>query len=182
MEQQHTQKTAVQRIEDAEQNLMYLYDALNNVSRDLLTLREAVKLIGNKLDAVVKSYNTGVPATDETLSKFMVENNILDLKEKVASMVEQGIIFASEAISFKSFVVGQEVDQDGNIQNPRIQFAVETLSEDAKAKLLGATAGQTIVLQEGKWSISIQEVYEIRTPEEAQASIQEPTEEATVNA
>lgn len=173
-------RTASQRIEDMERGLMALYQTADNMARDMMTIKEAIKLLGNKLDAVVKAANRGEQMTDEVISKIMVENNVEELKNKVQDLVNQGVLVAAEEVTANSFIVGREIDADGKVQNPRMQFVVSALAENVRAKFPGAKAGQTLELEEGKWKFEVQEVYAIQTPQAPQAEAQQ--EEAKAEA
>jgi hypothetical protein len=179
MSNQADKRTAAQRIDDMERGLMALYQTADNMARDLMTIKEAIKLLGNKLDAVVKASNRGEQLNDEVISKIMVENNIEELKEKVQNLVNQGILQAAEEVSANSFVVGREVDENGQVQNPRMQFVVSALAENVKAKFPGAKAGQTLELEEGKWKFEILEVYNLVVPSAPQEAQPAQAEEST---
>jgi len=182
--QQSDKRTAAQRIDDMERGLMALYQTADNMARDLMTVKEAIKLLGNKLDAVVKASNRGEQLNDDVISKIMVENNIEELKSKVTDLVNQGILVASEEVGEQSFVVGREIDENGEVKNPRMQFVVSALNQDVRSKFPGAKVGQTLDLQEGKWKFEIQEAYAIQTPQAPAAPAQEEakTEETKAEA
>lgn len=178
MSNQADKRTASQRIEDMERGLMALYQTADNMARDMMTIKEAIKLLGNKLDAVVKATSRGEQLTDEVISKIMVENNVEELKNKVQDLVNQGVLVAAEEVTTNSFIVGREIDADGKVQNPRMQFVVSALAENVRSKFPGAKAGQTLELEEGKWKFEVQEVYSIQTPQAPQVEAQEAQEEA----
>lgn len=161
---QQDKRTASQRIDDMERGLMALYQTADGMARDLMTIKEAIKLLGNKLDSVVKATQQGLTLNDENIAKIMVDNNVEELKEKVTNLVTQGILKAAEEVTPNSFVVGREIDADGTVHNPRMQFMVAALQEDVRGKFPGSKVGQTLELQEGKWKFEVQEVYSIETP------------------
>lgn len=177
MSNQADKRTASQRIEDMERGLMALYQTADNMARDMMTIKEAIKLLGNKLDAVVKATSRGEQLSDEVISKIMVENNVEELKNKVQDLVNQGVLVAAEEVSANSFIVGREIDADGKVQNPRMQFVVSALAENVRTKFPGAKAGQTLELEEGKWKFEVQEVYSIQTPQAPQAEEQAEAQE-----
>lgn len=169
--QQADKRTASQRIDDMERGLMALYQTADNMARDLMTIKEAIKLLGNKLDSVVKASERGLSLNDDTISKIMVENNIEELKLKVTNLVNSGVLVASEEVGPNSFVVGREIDNEtGNVANPRMQFIVSALAPEVKDKFPGSKVGQTLELQEGKWKFEILEVYSIATPAAPEAA------------
>lgn len=166
-QQQQDKRTASQRIDDMERGLMALYQTADNMARDLMTIKEAIKLLGNKLDSVVKASARGEALSDEVIAKIMVENNVEELKEKVTNLVAQGVLVAAEEIGPNSFIVGRELNEAGEVQNPRMQFVVSALQPEVRDKFPGAKAGQTLDLQEGKWKFEVLEVYNIQTPQQA---------------
>jgi hypothetical protein len=179
-EQKQPKKTAAQRIDDLEHALMSLYQTADNMARDVTTLKDAVKILGNKVDAIVKATNRGETLTDEVISKIMVENNSEELKQKVANLVNAGALVPAEEILETSFIVGQEIDDEGIVQNPRIQFVVSTLQENIRKKFPGAKAGQVLDLQEGKWKFVVSEIYSIVVPK--QEELAAPVDETPVPA
>lgn len=165
-QQQQDKRTASQRIDDMERGLMALYQTADNMARDLMTIKEAIKLLGNKLDSVVKASALGLPMNDDTISKIMIENNMEELKLKVTNLVSSGVLVAAEEVGPNSFVVGREIDNEtGAVTNPRMQFVVSALSQEVKDKFPGSKVGNILDLQEGKWKFEILEVYSIATPE-----------------
>lgn len=163
--QNQDKRTASQRIDDMERGLMALYQTADNMARDMGTIKEAIKLLGNKVDSIVKVLQRGEALNDEAIAKVMVENNVNELKEKVDNLISQGILAAAEEATANSFVVGREIDEKGEVANPRMQFVVQALAENIKAKFVGAKAGQTLELEEGKWKFEVQEIYSIQTPQ-----------------
>lgn len=157
-------RNATQRIEDLEHALMSLYQTADNMARDLTMVKDAIKLLGNKLDAVVKASERGAGVNDTVVASIMVENNVADLKEKADRLVAQGILVAEEAVGEKSFVVSREQDDQGNIVNPRLQFTMGSLTPELRAKIVGGMPGQVITLEEGKLKLEILETYSIQTP------------------
>ena len=161
-------RTASQRLDDLERTVMAAYQTLDQMARDLMTIKEAIKLLGNKTSAIATAANI----SDETISKLMVDQNVAELKEKVTVLISQGILVASdEPLADSSFVVGQEVDTDGKIVNPRIQFTLGSIQPEIREKIKAGKIGEAIELQEGKLKFLITETYKIVAPKapEAQA-------------
>lgn len=179
-QQQADKRTASQRLDDMERGLMSLYQTADSMARDLMTIKEAIKLLGNKVDSIVKASSRGEPLTDEVLAKIMVENNVEELKEKVTNLVNQNILVAAEEIGPNSFIVGRELSDEGTVVNPRMQFVVSALHEDVRSKFPGSKVGQVLDLQEGKWKFEVLEVYNIHTPEAPQEA--QPLAQADVEA
>lgn len=159
------QRNASQRLDDLERGLMAIYHTADNMARDLMTIKEAIKLLGNKLDAVVKASARGENLNDDVIAKIMVENNVEELKQKVLGLIQNGVLAAAEEVTANSFVVGKEIAEDGSVANPRMQFVVSALEEGVRAKFPGAKVGQTLDLQEGKWKFLVEEIYSIQSPQ-----------------
>lgn len=176
------QRNASQRLDDLERGLMALYHTADNMARDIMTIKEAIKLLGNKLDAVVKASSRGENLNDEVIAKIMVENNVEELKQKVTNLVNQGVLVAAEEISLNSFVVGKEIGDDGSVANPRMQFVVSALQPEVRDKFPGAKVGQTLDLQEGKWKFTVDEIYAIVTPQAPEAVTEESATDAKAEA
>jgi len=169
-------KSATERLEDLEnltQRVIQAIQPLESSLRDIAGLREALKLLNNKLDAVVKSVNAGGPITDDGISKYMVENNVKELTSRVEGMVSQGMLVATDTVSKESFVVVNEADASGTIVNPRMQFLLSALdNEEVRTKLEGAKTGDNIFIGDKGASINILEAYTLATP---QAPAAEPS-------
>lgn len=171
--QNQKQRSATERLNDVEQLLANLYQTADNMARDLLTIKEAIKLLANKLDSVAKESNL----SDDAISQRMLDNNVAELKSKVDDLIAQGILEAESTVTDKSFVVGRESDDSGKIMNPRIQFTLAALEPETKDKLVGANVGQVVDIKEGKYKLEILESYAIVTPQAPQAEA--PVAEAT---
>lgn len=166
---EENKKTATERLEVLENTVNSIIQAIQplaNMAQDLMALREAVKLLNNKLDAVVKSINAGTALTDENLGQIMTENNAKELQDKVTKMITDGLLAATDTISKDSFVVISEADETGKVVNPRMQFLLSALqNEEIKAKLEGATVGANIPVGDKGASLNVLEAYNIVVPQ-----------------
>jgi hypothetical protein len=170
MEQQQPKRTAVQRIEDLERGVMGMFQNGDNMGRDLMTIKEAIKLLGNKIDAIVKATQRGEDLNDDIIGKIMVENNVAELKARVDQLVAAGTLVATtEPVDEKTFVVGQEVDDTGKVLNPRLQFVLGALQEELRNKIKGSKVGDSVVFQEGKLKFELQEAYSVAPPKPPEA-------------
>lgn len=156
-------RSASQRIEDLENGVMAAFQTMDSMTRDILTIKEAIKLLANKTDSIVKATQRGEPLNDEVLSKIMIENNARELKDKVSAMVQQGILVKGETVEDSSFLVCRELNAQSELINPRLQFALQALVEDTRGKLKGAKVGDVIDIQEGL-KLEIMETYDVRAP------------------
>ena len=163
-------RSASQKIQDLENALIGLYQTADNIVRDLNIIKDALKLLGNKVDSVVKATLAGEQPTDEVIQRIMVENNIEELKNKLKVMVARGILAPGEQVAQDSFLVGQDIDDQGNVINPRLQFALYAINPpELQQKFIGAKVGDVLNLQEGKLKFKVTEVYQIQKPKPAEA-------------
>jgi len=165
-EQTADKRTASQKIEDLERGIMSAFQTIDSMARDIMVIKEAIKLLGNKVDSIVKASERGQPLNDDVLAKIMVENNVEELKEKVNGLVAQGVLASQELIDDDSFIVGREVNELGEVVNPRLQFALQALQEDMRPKLKGFRSGDVINLEEGKLKFEVMEVYMVKAPKQ----------------
>jgi hypothetical protein len=185
MSENENKRNATERLEDLEKamgQVIQHIQPLEQMAKDIMGLKEAMKLLNNKLDAVVKASNEEGPITDDKLSAFMVENNVKELAGKVQQMVNNGLLSSSDTVGKDSFVVINEADPSGKIVNPRMQFLVSALQNDeVKGKLDGAKVGSNIAIGDQGASINVLEAYNVVIPQpEAPAS--DATAEASAEA
>lgn len=163
-----SKKSATQRLEDLENAVMNLYNVANGLARDLYISKEALKLLGNKTDSVVKCINKGSTLTAENISAAMVENNIEELKNVVESYVKMGACAPTDIVANDSFLVVREIAKDGSVADPRAQFTLASLeNKEVATKLLGAKVGDVVPTYEGKHSIEVLEIYKVAAPQAA---------------
>lgn len=166
---EENKKTATERLEVLENTANSIIQAIQplaNMAQDLMALREALKLLNNKLDAVVKSVNAGTALTDENLNQIMTDNNAKELQEKVAKMVSDGLLASAESVGKDSFVVINEADGTGKVVNPRMQFLLSALqNEEIRAKLEGSKVGDNISVGDKGGSLNVLETYSIVIPQ-----------------
>jgi hypothetical protein len=157
-------RTATQKIADLEQAAMSLFNVNDNFSRDLMNLKEAIKLLDKKVNAVVQATTAGEALSDEVLTRIMIQNEVEELTRKLERMVTLGALSPETTVSENSFVVGCELDDEGKIHNPRMQFALKALPKEIQDKIVGAQAGDTLRLAEKKLRFRVLESYKIETP------------------
>lgn len=174
--------SAAQRLSDLELAAAQLYHATDLMGRDLGLLKNAFKLLNNKVDAIVKATVSGEEITDEVLNRIMIENNVADLANRVANMIVNGTVVPEEQVTANSFIVGAEVEDDGKVSNPRIQFAVKALTPELQAKLIGAKAGDSFKFKEGELSFKLLETYKIQEPPAPEAAPEASADEAAPEA
>ena len=182
MSESENKKTATERLEVLEntaQSLIQAIQPLANMAQDLMSLREAVKLLNNKLDAVVKCVTAGTALTDENIGQIMTDNNAKELQDKVAKMVSDGLLAATDTVAKESFVVVNEVDADGKVLNPRMQFLLSALqNEEIRGKLEGSKVGANIPVGDKGGSLNVLEAYNIVTPQAPSTAADVPAADA----
>lgn len=136
---------------------------LFNLSRENEILKDALQLLHEKLESVVALSNQGLPLTNENINEKIVLIKEQSLKDKVTKMVESGQLVSSEKITPDSFVVARELNKDGTVENPRIQFLVGRLVEELQNKFLEKQVGDLIKSEEEKLDLEIMEIYEVST-------------------
>jgi hypothetical protein len=169
-------KTAGQRLDDLERAMMSLFQNMDNLGRETGTIKEALRLLGNKVDALAKANLRGEAPTDETLSQIMIDNNVEELKGKVEGLVKAQVLVATDIVGDTSFIVGREIAADSDkVINPRLQFSLTALAKEVGDKIRGHLVGDIITIQEGQVRFEVLEVYNIQTPPPAA----QPTAPAT---
>lgn len=182
---EENKKTATERLEVLENtsnNIIQAIQPLANMAQDLMALREAVRLLNNKLDAAIKSINAGTALTDENLNQIMTDNNAKELQDKVTKMVNDGLLTASDTVAKDSFVVINEADPSGKIVNPRMQFLLSALTnEEVRGKLDGAKVGSNILIGDKGGSLNVLEAYNIVVPQAAAADAAAPAADTSAS-
>jgi hypothetical protein len=158
------QRTATERLTDLEQGYVGLFNSLNGITRELSIIKEAIKLLGNKVDSMVKLSVRGEALNDDNIAKVMIENNEIELKTKVENLKFQGALADADVASEDSFMVAKEVNDSGEVVNPRLQFAIASFADEVKSKLIGSKIGDTVTIEEGKLKLQVTEIYKIQTP------------------
>jgi hypothetical protein len=163
-------------LDDLERALMSLFQNMENLGRETNAIRDAVRLLGNKVDALAKANIRGEQPTDETLSQIMIDNNVEELKGKVDGLVKAQVLVSTDIVSETSFIVGRELAADSDkVINPRLQFSLTSLAKEVGDKIKGRLIGDIITVQEGQARFEILEVYNIQTPPVVAAQDAAPT-------
>lgn len=175
-------RTASQKIEDLEKAVMSGFQVSNNMARDIMIIKDALKLLGNKVDSVMKAACNDEKPTNEVISRIMLDNNIEELRLKVVNLVNQGILVPSDAVTENTFLVGSENEATGKVVHPRIQFTVSSLEKELQDQLIGKKVEDIITFKEDKLRFVVKEIYNIVTPKAPEAPAPEaaPAELAPV--
>lgn len=176
-----TNKNAAQRLADLEKNLSgvvamiqdltkqtneALRGVKGDVAHDINVLAGEIDTVSNQLKnlAVRSNLMSEMLNVKEKVDEAMLERSIQDLKVKVEDLVDKGVIVLdnSSPITDRTFVVGREVDKDGNETNARLQFAVASIDKALQDKLVGAKVGDTVVFEEDRPRFEPTEIYVIQ--------------------
>lgn len=132
-----------------------------NLSRENEILKDALQLLHEKLDAVISLQNKGLPLLDENINEAVVEMKVNELKQRVDTMLQNGTITTSEVVGEDSLIVSRELNKQGVVENPRLQFLVGRLVDELKGKFVGKRAGDLVVGEDSKLDIEIMEIYDL---------------------
>lgn len=160
--------TAAQRLEALEGLVIAQNRKFDILADEIDKSRNLIASLAKRLNATISAGEEGAISND-SVNKLILNSNVQELKNKVDGLIDAGLIKLNDSleISDETFVVGQEVDEDGTVVNPRVQFAVGSLPQDFKDKLLGKKTGDLMKPEEDlTLSLEITEVYEIIKPDE----------------
>lgn len=183
-------RTATQRIEDLEKVVTMLYQAtaqmksstenLMRTQGDMVLVKDALKLLNKKTEAIIQTASPETGITVSSVSELVVKMNVEDLTAQVAAYVENGHLVSAEEVSEKSYLVCEELNADGSLANPRIQFRLDSQDEATATSLKGKRAGDVVSFGENKFSAKILEVYSVVEPKSEEAAPVAPAAEASV--
>ena len=142
--------TASQRIEALENMNMSSNENIRILAGEIDNLRQTIGALARRLNATIKVGESG-SINNESVNDLLVQENTLELKGKVDFLIEQGVLETSKKgqVGEKSFVVGRELDEDRNVINPRIQFALASLIPEVKSLLMDKKVGDVIKNEAG---------------------------------
>lgn len=160
-EQKQVKLNASQKLAVLE-NMVLAYDnKFNQLADEIDSLRNSITGLSKRLSASIRATETV-----DSVNKIVLDENIKELEGKVQFLIQQGILKLSNETTIvdKTFVVGREIDDQSNVINPRIQFAVGSLDQELKDKLIGHKFGDVIKVTEDGLALEVTEVYEIIDP------------------
>lgn len=134
---------------------------LYNIARENEILKDALQLLHEKLDAVITLQNRELPLSDANINEAVVEMKVNSLKERVEEMLQQGSIKPVDVVGEDSLIVSRELNKEGKVENPRLQFLVGRLIDELKSKFVGKKVGDLVQGEENKLDIEIMEVYDL---------------------
>jgi len=171
--------TAAQKIERLEKNVDMLINVAKAFNTELEKLAQVNVNLNKKIDAALKVANEGT-ITEKKVEEYLINEQILELKNKLEILVNEGVLVSSELIDTNSFVVGKELSKDGEIVSPRTQAEVSKLAEDVKNAMIGKKVGDLVEFTDDKLSFLVDEIYSINVPEEKSVDFAETSENANL--
>ena len=153
-----------------------------NLSRENEILKDALQLLHEKLESVIALSNEGKSLSNNNINEKVVMLKEQALKDKVDDLVNAKQITAAEEVTDNSLVVARELNKNGTVENPRIQFLTSRLVEELQNKFVGKKVGELIKGEEDKLDLEIMEIYnvtinELRAEQSEQAVEDEQVEE-----
>jgi hypothetical protein len=171
--------TAAQRITQLEETNLADNQNMQILAGEIDNLRQTMAALARRLNASITAGESGEISND-AVNKLLIEENTAELKGKVDFLIEQGVLEESKAadIHERSFVVGRELDEDKNVINPRIQFAVASIAPEVKELLLGKKVGDVVQNKDDGINLEVVEILDIaqkveKNLEEAPSETQE---------
>ena len=176
------QKVNSKKAKSAVERLAALETQMDNISKNVASLlndfnkttSEKIGILADEIDkqgAAIKTLRSRISAvmevtdTQDQVGKKIIEANIEELKAKIEVLTNTGalVLDNDSQISDKSFIVGRELDQEGNETNPRLQFPLATLSEELQLSLVGKSVGDLVEFEdENAPNFEITEIYTIQ--------------------
>lgn len=170
--------TAAQRLEALENIVLQQNSKFEILADEIDKIRNLIASLAKRLNATIKAGEDGGISND-SVNKLILENNAKELKGRVDGLIESGVMTREDdtEIGRRTFVVAREIDEDGTIINPRVQFAVASMPEDFIPKILGKKVGDLIKPEDDlTLSLEITEVYQIAPPQEMENNFEEEEE------
>lgn len=170
MPKQKTKNNPQPKKQTAAQRLQILENTLTNYDSKFEILADEIDKVSNLMVTLNKKVNAVLEAGDkgdinkQAVSNILVDNAVAELKQKVDNLVQAKVATKVEDGTIEGprfFVVGRELDADGNVVNPRTQFALMTLAEDIQKKFLNHKVGDIIEFDGVDTSMEIIEIYKL---------------------
>lgn len=141
------------------------------MAEEIDRLSGAITALAKRVNAIVRSGDEGQQISSKQVNSLLVSDAAKELEGKVNFLVGQGILSLDNGseINDLSFVVGREINSEGEEINPRVQFAVKSLEKDGQDKVLGKKSGDLVAGDDGI-SMEILQVFAITEPKTGAAS------------
>lgn len=165
------QLTASQRLQGLEAGMAMLDQTIANISVQNDNLRLALKETLLRQEAILACLRAGKSPTEENIRDAVVEQKAAMLKSTLEDLKNNGSLVTSNEVSDKSFIVAREVNDKGEVTNPRTQFAYQALKEEEKPAILGKKPGDLVKFGASETLfMEIEEIYDIVIPQLAEVS------------
>lgn len=167
-------KTAIERLEDLEQQVMQITiganNALGQISGRVNDLTEGAEALLDVLSVVDPELRGKIEAVLKVREDQRQQAQIEQQKAGINALVDSGRIKAVTTITDDSIVIGREFDKDGVLVAPgRIQVSIKTIPEELQILLKGKGVADVIDLAAGGGKFEILEIYEAILPQELPA-------------
>lgn len=168
---------------NATQKIANLESIVVGQEQQIKILADEIDRLRGTINSLSKRLNASIQATEnhDTVNKIIIDENVKELEGKVKFLVDQKILTLDQEaeVTEKTFVVGRELNAEGEVINPRVQFALGSLPEDLKEKIKGNKVGGLVQTDESDLRLEITEVYRINEPKPVEKKFEEetPTEE-----
>ena len=141
------------------------------MAEEIDRLSGAITALAKRVNAIVRSGDEGQQISSKQVNSLLVSDAAKELEGKVNFLVDQGVLSLDNGseINDLSFVVGREINSEGEEVNPRVQFAVKSLEKDGQDKVLGKKSGDLVAGDDGI-SMEILQVFAITEPKTGAAS------------
>ena len=130
-----------------------------NLSRENEILKDALQLLHDKQESVIALLREGQGLSDDNINNKVTDLKVAALKQKVDELVEDGRAVAVDEVGENSLVVSRELNQQGEVENPRLQFLTTRLVDELKSKFVGKKVGDLIKNDGETLDIEIMEIY-----------------------
>ena len=137
--------TANEKLNFLTNQLNRLNQVVNILGRENQELKLALTQLDKRVLAMLKAGDAGV-INSNAVKNIMVDDAASQMESTVAKFVEQGLLSRNdlEIIGEDSFIVGRELDKEGNVSNPRVQIIVKDADEKVRLALTGRKVGEII--------------------------------------
>lgn len=173
-------RTATQRIEDLEKVASVLYqnqveakkliESLLSMQGDVGLLKDALKLLNKKTEAIIQTATPETGITTPAVSALVTKMVVDEMTAQVAAHVQNGYLAVASEVASDSYLVCEEYNVDGTLANPRIQFRLDSQDEVTQNTLKGKKVGDLVNFGENKFDAKIVEIYSVLDPKAPEAA------------
>jgi hypothetical protein len=167
-------RNATQRIEDLEKVASVLYqnqiqaknatDGLLAMQGDVGLLKDALKLLNKKTEAIIQAATPESGISVTTVSALVTKLVVAEMADQVAAYVTNGHLTANDEVAANSYLVCEEYHPDGSLANARIQFPLTSQDEPTQTAMKGKKVGDTVSFGPDKFDAKVLEIYTMVEP------------------